>query len=78
METIVQKWGNSLGIRIPSLLVKEYALKNGARVEIFDDGGKISIKPKEGFSLEELMENVTPENMHASVDTGDDMGNEEL
>ena len=77
METIVQKWGNSLGIRIPNLFVKEYALKNGVKVEIFDDGGKISIKPKGNYSLAELMENVTPENLHKSVDTGNVMGNEE-
>jgi antitoxin MazE len=77
METVVQKWGNSLGIRIPNLFVKEYALKNGAKVEIFDDDGKISIKPKGNYSLAELMENVTSENLHKSIDTGSAMGNEE-
>jgi antitoxin MazE len=77
METIVQKWGNSLGIRIPSLFVKEYNLRSGIKVEIFDDGGKISIKPKGAFTLVDLMKDVTPENMHKSIDTGLPLGNEE-
>ena len=77
MEIIVQKWGNSLGIRIPSLFVKEYNLRSGIKVEIFDDGDKISIKPKGAFTLGELMKNVTPENMHKNIDTGLPVGNEE-
>ena len=77
METVIQKWGNSLGIRIPNLLVKEFNLRNGLSVEIFDDGGKISIKPKTGYTLSELMENVTAENMHKSIETGNPLGNEE-
>jgi len=77
METIVQKWGNSLGIRIPSLFVREYNLRSGSKVEIFDDGEKISIKPKVAFTLADLMKDVTPENMHKSIDTGLPLGNEE-
>jgi antitoxin MazE len=77
METIIEKWGNSLGIRIPSPLVKEYNLRSGVKVEIFDDGGKISIKPKNSFTLADLMKDVTSENMHKSIDTGHPVGNEE-
>jgi len=75
MEIVVQKWGNSLGIRIPSIFVKEYNLRKGSKVEIFDDGEKISIKPKNDFILAELMKNVAPENMHTSIDTGLPLGN---
>jgi len=77
METIVQKWGNSLGIRIPSLFVKEYNLKNGEKVEIFDDDGKISIRPQGDYSLAELMEMVNTENLHKNIETGTPLGNEE-
>lgn len=45
MHTVVQKWGNSLGIRIPSLYVKELNLKNGHSVEITEEDGKIVIVP---------------------------------
>ena len=63
------------GIRIPSIFVKEYNLKKGSKVEIFNDGEKISIKPKNDFILAELMKNVAPENMHTSIDTGLPLGN---
>ena len=45
MEATVQKWGNSLGIRIPNLLVRELSLKNGSVVDIDDNGNEIIIKP---------------------------------
>jgi antitoxin MazE len=77
MEVVVQKWGNSLGIRIPSIIAKEHNLKNGIKVEIFDDGEKISIKPQKGFTLDELVDGITSKNIHKSVETGDRMGNEE-
>jgi len=77
METIVQKWGNSLGIRIPSILVKEHKLKNGIKVEIFDDGEKISIKPQKRFTLDELVGGINSKNVHKEIETGDFVGNEE-
>lgn len=77
METVVQKWGNSLGIRIPSSIAKEHRLKNGAKVEIFDDGEKISIKPQNRFTLDELLDGINNKNIHKGIDTGKSVGNEE-
>ncbi|MGB4256038.1 MAG: AbrB/MazE/SpoVT family DNA-binding domain-containing protein [Rectinema sp.] len=51
---IVQKWGNNLGIRIPSSYVKEFKLKNGNPVDIVVEEGKIVIVPKR-ISLNELL-----------------------
>ena len=31
MGTVVRKWGNSLGVRIPSLCAKEFNLKHAPR-----------------------------------------------
>jgi antitoxin MazE len=76
MKTVVQKWGNSLGIRIPSLYVKEFGLKSGSSVEILEDGGKLVILPKK-TTLESLLSQVNEENMHAYVDTGSSVGKEE-
>jgi len=76
MKTIVQKWGNSLGIRIPSLYVKEFDLKGGSPVEITKDNGKLIILPKK-TTLESLLSQVKEENMHAYVDTGSSVGKEE-
>ncbi len=45
MEATVRKWGNSLGVRIPNLLVRELSLKDGSLVDINDRGKEIIIKP---------------------------------
>ena len=51
METIVKKWGNSLGIRIPKFIVKDLSLKDGSSVEIEDKEGQIIIQPKNKNNL---------------------------
>lgn len=76
MQTVIQKWGNSLGIRIPSLYVKELNLKNGLSVEITEEDGKIVIVPPHK-ELNEMLSRVTEENMHSPIDTGVSVGNEE-
>jgi len=76
MQTVVQKWGNSLGIRIPSLYVKEFNLRNGNSVEIIEEDGKIVILPPKK-TLEELLSRVTTENKHIAIETGPSIGNEE-
>ena len=75
MQTVIQKWGNSLGIRIPSHYVKELKLKNGKAVEILEENGKIVIVPQKK-TLEEMLSKVTKENTHNSVETGNSVGNE--
>ncbi|MFA6505499.1 MAG: AbrB/MazE/SpoVT family DNA-binding domain-containing protein [Treponemataceae bacterium] len=76
MQTVVQKWGNSLGIRIPSLYVKEFDLKNGNSVEIIEEDGRIVIVPPKK-TLEEMLSRVTIENMHDPMETGVSVGKEE-
>lgn len=76
MKTMVQKWGNSLGVRIPSVYVKEFDLKSGSSVEITRNNGKIVIIPKRN-TLEELLSGVTDENVQRYVDTGSSVGKEE-
>ena len=76
MRTVVQKWGNSLGIRIPSLYVKEFNLKNGNSVEITEEDGKIVIVPPRK-ELNDMLSRVTKENMHSPIETGSSVGIEE-
>jgi len=76
MQTVVQKWGNSLGIRIPSLYVKEFDLRNGSSVEIVEEEGKLVIKPGK-LTLEQLLSQVTEENIHEAWETGPSVGKEE-
>lgn len=76
METVVQKWGNSLGVRIPSLYAKEFNLKSGSTVEIREENGVIIIVPKK-MALADLLSRVTAGNLHEPIDTGTPVGMEE-
>ncbi len=76
MQTIVQKWGNSLGIRIPSHYVKEFNLKNGASVDIIERNGTIVIVPPK-ITLDSLLSRVSEKNIHEPIETGVSVGSEE-
>jgi antitoxin MazE len=75
----IQKWGNSLGLRIPSEVVKKMGLKSGDVVSCDLEGDTIVIhiqKPK--YSLDKLLDGVTEENSHEETDTGEALGNERI
>ena len=78
MQTKIQKWGNSLALRIPKAFADEISIEQNASVEISVIEGKIVIAPieEEEFTLDELLAGVTPENMHGEIDTGEAVGNE--
>jgi len=76
METVVKKWGNSLGVRIPSNIAKEVSIVEGSHVEIEDIDGQIIIKPRNNYNLKELVKGISKENRHDEIDTGDTIGNE--
>jgi antitoxin MazE len=78
MRTRVQKWGNSLALRIPKSFAAEVGLRKEAPVEIsLADGGLVIrpvIEPK--LTLKQLLAKVTKENLHHEVDTGPAVGKE--
>lgn len=76
MKALVQKWGNSLAFRIPSLWAKDNNVKNGSQIEVIAEKGKIVILPQKK-SLDDVLEMITPENLHSEISTGSAVGNEE-
>ena len=78
MLTKVQKWGNSLALRIPKALAVDAQLEKDSFVEISIVKGKIVITPAPApsWTLEELLAGVTKDNLHDEVDTGFAVGNE--
>ena len=76
MEAVIQKWGNSLGLRIPALWAKENKVKSGSKVEVIPEEGKITIIPQKK-SLEEMMGYVNKDNLHSEIESGNAIGNEE-
>ena len=76
MHAVVQKWGNSLGLRLPSLWAKDNNVKSGSTIEIIAEKGKMIILPKKK-SLDDMLALVTPENIHSEISTGTAVGKEE-
>jgi len=77
MQTTIQKWGNSLAVRIPKSFTKEAKLEDGATIDLSIEKGAIVIKPgKKEYSLKELLKKVTEKNIHSEVSTGDPVGRE--
>lgn len=64
METVIKKWGNSNGIRIPNSILKSLNLKTNDKVELQDQDDKIIIsKKKNKISLAEKFENYNETNL---------------
>lgn len=78
MKVQIQKWGNSLALRIPKSFAIESKIEQGSTVEVSLESGKIIVFPvaEPEFSLEELLANVTIENLHGETDTGCSVGKE--
>ncbi len=78
MRTSVQKWGNSLALRIPKPLADQAHITQGSLVEIkvVDDVLRIELVAPEAYTLDALLEGITEENIHEEIDTGEAQGKE--
>ena len=78
MVTKIQKWGNSLGLRIPKSLAMEAGVEEGATVDISVDAGRFVIRPigKNRYELAELLTEVREDNLHYEIATGGATGRE--
>src|SRR4030067_1937649 len=78
MKARIQKWGNSLALRIPKSFANEVGLDNKAPVDVSLDDGKLVITPvtQPKPTLEQLLAKITEDNLHHEVDTGPAVGNE--
>ena len=78
MRTRIQKWGNSLALRIPMPFAEEIRLRQDSLVELSLVDGRLVITPatETEFTLENLLIGITPENLHSEVDTGPATGRE--
>jgi len=76
MRTKIQRWGNSLAVRIPKSFSAEVGLQEGSAVDLrlVPDGVLIAPAPDQPYGLDELLAGVTEANRHAEVDTGSAQG----
>ena len=78
MKIQIQKWGNSLALRIPKSFAQETRIDQGSVVDLVLEEGEIIIRPvvEPQYSLDELLAQVTKGNIHSEVDTGPAQGKE--
>ena len=78
MRANIQKWGNSLAVRIPKPLAEQAHITQGSLVEIKIVDDVLQIKPvaPQQYTLAALLEGITEENLHDEVDTGEAQGKE--
>ena len=78
MKTKVQKWGNSLAVRIPRPFAEETGLENGSSIELSLEEGRLILTPlsETSYTLKKLLQGITPENVHGELDSGRPVGRE--
>ena len=78
MRVQIQKWGNSLALRIPKSFAVESKVEQGSTVEVSLDKGKIVVTPvaEPEITLDNLLAKVTKGNLHGEISTGEPVGKE--
>jgi antitoxin MazE len=78
MQTKVQKWGNSLALRIPRSFAAEAQVEEGSTVDVSVENGSLRVRPVRArrYALRELLKGVSQRNLHSEVETGEAVGRE--
>ena len=76
MAVTIQKWGNSLGLRIPKAVAAKANLTEGAEVEIVARRNGIVVRAVEVPSLQELLSQIKPGSIPPVADWGKPVGRE--
>jgi antitoxin MazE len=78
MRVRVQKWGNSLALRIPKPFAADAGVEEGTVVDVSVSEGRLVAAPVRvrRARLRDLLDKVTKANLHNEVDTGPPIGRE--
>jgi antitoxin MazE len=78
VQTKIQKWGNSLGLRIPRSFAAEAQVEEGATVDLSVENGRLLVRPLRvrKYSLTVLLRMVSRRNLHGEITTGRAAGRE--
>ncbi len=71
----VSKWGSSLAVRIPKPIAEQWGVQEGSAIEIVSRGDEVVLR-RSRYNLEELVAQMTPENIHPEQDWGAPQGEE--
>lgn len=78
MIATVQKWGNSLGVRIPKTIAQDSAMREGSAVDMMVQDGRIILQPRRSrkYHLGAMLKSVSGKNLHTEIDSGAPTGKE--
>ncbi len=76
MNATISPWGNSLGLRIPKVIAQTLHLSASDTVFFTIKDNSLIIKKKEKKSLDELLQKVTPKNIHKETQPSYPVGSE--
>lgn len=77
MRAKIQKWGNSLALRVPKAVAESTSLAEGTEVDLSIEAGRLVVSPvKRDLTLDEMLDLVTEENKHGLIDWGPAVGKE--
>ena len=78
MLTRVQKWGNSLSLKIPKAFAEEPSVAEGSTIDLSVTNGELRVRPvrQRKYELSELLTEASEENLHDEVPTGEGQGRE--
>lgn len=71
----ISRWGNSLGLRVPKPIAEQIGLREGSTVNLTIENGHLVVTPARR-SLDDLLADITPENLHGEIDDGIAVGQE--
>ncbi len=75
MKINLNKWGNSMAVRIPNSFLKQLGISKDAELEMFLDGDKI-VLTRNKFTLNGLLAGIKPQNIHPEIQSGKNIGKE--
>ena len=73
----IAKWGSSLAVRIPKPVAEQWGVQEGSPIEIVPHGDQVVLR-KKVCNLEDMLAQVTPQNVHSEWDIGVPRGREEF
>jgi antitoxin MazE len=78
MQTKIQRWGNSLGLRIPRSFAEEAGVEAGSQVDLSMRDGDLIVRAakRRTYRLSELLDKITIKNLHGEEDAGGPVGRE--
>jgi antitoxin MazE len=77
VQVRVQKWGNSLALRLPRPVALDARIEEGSVIDVRVVEGKLVAEPVgPRYALADLLRKVSRKNLHREIDAGGPVGRE--